>query len=83
MPWAHGCAGMAIAKLSALVPKPRVKLTKFHGVFAPNSKHRVTITPAKRGKGSKKKEEDNSEEKTPMERRVAMTGFCSPAIAPA
>lgn len=27
-----------IAKLAALVPKPRVNLTRFHGVFAPNSK---------------------------------------------
>ncbi len=39
-----------IAKLAALVPKPRVNLTRFHGVFAPNSKHRVQVTPAKRGK---------------------------------
>ncbi len=29
-----------IARLAALVPKPRVNLTRFHGVFAPNSKHR-------------------------------------------
>jgi len=28
-----------IAKLAALVPKPRVNLIRFHGVFAPNSKH--------------------------------------------
>ncbi len=26
-----------IAWLAALVPKPRVNLTRFHGVFAPNS----------------------------------------------
>jgi hypothetical protein len=26
-----------IAKLAALVPRPRVNLTRFHGVFAPNS----------------------------------------------
>ncbi len=25
-----------IAKLAALVPKPRVNLTRYHGVFAPN-----------------------------------------------
>ena len=25
-----------IARLAALVPKPRVKLTRFHGIFAPN-----------------------------------------------
>jgi hypothetical protein len=39
------------AKLAALVAKPRVNLTRFHGVFAPNSKHRDEVTPAKRGKG--------------------------------
>ncbi|MEX6397506.1 transposase [Providencia hangzhouensis] len=37
-----------IAKLAALVPKPRVNLTRFHG--SPNSKHRVQVTPAKRGR---------------------------------
>ena len=44
-----------IARLAALVPKPRVNLTRFHGVFAPNSKHRARVTPAKRGKGNKAK----------------------------
>ena len=29
------------ARLAALVPKPRVNLTRFHGVFAPNSKYRA------------------------------------------
>jgi len=29
-----------IAKLAALVPRPRVNLTRFHSVFARNSKHR-------------------------------------------
>ena len=41
-----------IAKLPALVPRPRANLTRYHGVFAPNSKHRVNVTPVKRGKGS-------------------------------
>jgi hypothetical protein len=45
-----------IAKLAALVPKPRVNLTRFHGVFAPNSKHRALVTPAKRGKGNRPKQ---------------------------
>ena len=40
-----------IAKLAALVPKPSVNLTRFHGVFAPNSKCRIEVTLAKRGKG--------------------------------
>jgi len=41
-----------IALLAALVPKPRVNLTRFHGVLAPNKKHRVFVTPAHRGKSS-------------------------------
>jgi hypothetical protein len=41
-----------IARLVALVPKPRVNLTRFHGVFAPNSAHRARVTPAKRSKGN-------------------------------
>jgi len=61
-----------IAKLAALVPKPGVNLTRFHGVFAPNSKHRARVTPAKRGKGSQKVIE-GQDEKTPAHRHVAMT----------
>ena len=38
-----------MAKLAALVPNPLVNLTRFHGIFAPNSKHRVQVTPAKLG----------------------------------
>jgi hypothetical protein len=71
MPWAQGCAGTAISRLVALVPKPRVNLTRFHGVFAPNSKHRVQVTPAKRGKVKKPRSLD--ENQTPAERRAAMT----------
>jgi hypothetical protein len=32
-----------IARLAALVPKLRVNLTRFHGVFVPNSKHRAMV----------------------------------------
>jgi hypothetical protein len=34
-----------IARLAALVPRPRLNLTRFHGVFAPNFKHRQRIVP--------------------------------------
>jgi hypothetical protein len=34
-----------MARLAALVPRPRLNLTRFHGVFAPNSKHRQRIVP--------------------------------------
>jgi len=62
-----------IARLAALVPKPRVNLTRFHGVFAPNSRHRALVTPAKRGKGNKVKAVDDRQEQTPAERRASMT----------
>jgi len=32
-----------MSKLAALVPAPRVHLTRYHGVFAPNSNHRAAI----------------------------------------
>jgi len=34
-----------VARLAALVPRPRLNLTRFHGVFAPNFKHRERIVP--------------------------------------
>ena len=34
-----------MARLAALVPRPRLNLTRFPGVFAPNSRHRATIVP--------------------------------------
>jgi hypothetical protein len=36
-----------LAKLAALVPRPRVNLTRYHGVFAPNSTLRAQIVPGK------------------------------------
>jgi hypothetical protein len=62
-----------IARLVALVPKPRFNLTRFHGVFAPNSAHRARVTPAKRGKGNKARTADAPEDATPAERRAAMS----------
>ena len=34
-----------MGRLAALVPKPRVNLTRFHGVFSPNSKLREFVVP--------------------------------------
>jgi hypothetical protein len=62
-----------IARLAALVPKPRVNLTRVHGVFAPNSRDRAAVTPGKRGKGDKPKAFEEEQEKTPAQRRAAMT----------
>ena len=62
-----------IARLAALVPKPRVNLTRFHGVFAPNSKHRALVTPAKRGKKKRYELSATEEPKTEAEKRASMT----------
>jgi hypothetical protein len=35
-----------VARLAALVPRPRVNLTRYHGVFAPSSPLRRAIVPA-------------------------------------
>jgi hypothetical protein len=35
-----------MARLAALVPPPRMDLTRFHGAFAPHSKLRAAVTPA-------------------------------------
>ena len=41
-----------IARLAALVPPPRVHLTRFHGVFAAHAALRSAITPGGRGAGA-------------------------------
>jgi hypothetical protein len=61
------------ARLAALVPKPRVNLTRFPGVFAPNSQYRAQVTPAKRGRGGRHATKGDPDEPTPAERRAAMT----------
>jgi len=57
-----------IARLAALVPKPRVHLTRYHGVFAPHSRWRAQITPAGRGSGARA-----VDTRTPAERHRAMS----------
>ena len=41
-----------VSKLVALVPPPRLNLTRFYGVFAPNSHVRAEVTASQRGKNS-------------------------------
>jgi hypothetical protein len=57
-----------IARLAALVPRPRVHLTRYHGVFAPHSAWRAQITPARRGSGK-----HTAANQTPTERHRAMS----------
>ena len=39
-----------MARLAALVPKPRMHLTRYHGMFAMYSQYRAAVTPAHRGR---------------------------------
>jgi hypothetical protein len=77
-PWRNGTTHVIfepldfIARLVALVPKPRVNLTRFHGVFAPNSKYRAKVTPARRGKRKKFPSGDETDQ-TADEKRASMT----------
>jgi hypothetical protein len=63
-----------LVRLAALVPKPRVNLTRYHGVFAPNSADRGLITPGGRGRGGvKSTARDKREDDTPERKRYRMT----------
>jgi hypothetical protein len=77
-PWRNGTTHVIfepldfISRLVALVPRPRINLTRFHGVFAPNSKYRSRVTPARRGK-RKKRYQANDIDQTHAEKRASMT----------
>ena len=43
-----------LARLAALIPRPRVNLIRYHGVFAPNSKLRARIVPGKRPRSAQR-----------------------------
>jgi hypothetical protein len=67
-----------IAKLAALVPPPRARLTRFHGVFAPNAALRARLTPSGRGRrpaidGAPADVDASTEHRTPGEHCRAMT----------
>jgi len=77
-PWRNGTTHVIfepldfISRLVSLVPKPRVNLTRFHGVFAPNSKYRAKVTPASRGKRKKSYSADEADQSA-AEKRASMT----------
>ena len=58
-----------LARLASLVPRPRVNLTRFFGVFAPHFKHRKLVVP----KVEKNKEEDDGKPLTPAQQSSKMT----------
>lgn len=53
------------------VPKPRVNPCRLHGVFAPDSQHRIQVTPAKQGEGKRVNATDEPQERTPAEHHAA------------
>lgn len=56
-----------LAKLAALVPRPRANLTRYHGVLAPNAKYRNLIvpTPNARQRAEKKRKYTTATEPPP------------------
>jgi hypothetical protein len=60
-----------VARLAALVPKPRVNLTRYHGILAPNHRWRGLVTPARRGKDAKPV--SNAEVRSTAKRHAATT----------
>ena len=62
-----------IARLAALVPKPRFNLTRYNGVFAPNSRYRGRVTKAKRGRGGRRASTGDPQAPTPAQRRASMS----------
>lgn len=76
-PWRDGTTQVMfepldfIARLAALVPRPRINLTRYHGILAPHHRWRAAITPAKRGTGAR--DHNQTDERTPAERHAAMT----------
>ena len=66
-----------MAKLAALVPRPRTNLTRFHGVLAPNSRYREQIIPTRSVKVKKTttdEEADGREE--PDQTAAKRKGMC-------
>jgi len=59
-----------IAQLAALVPPPRVHLTRYHGTFVSHAALRTAVTPAGRGPGAGSRA---GTVENPTPRQVAMT----------
>ena len=62
-----------MARLAALVPKPRVNLTRFHGDYAPNCKLRSAITSGNKKKADNNKKKKINDDQSDVSRRAAMT----------
>ena len=54
-----------IARLAALVPRPKAHLVRYHGLFAPNARHRHLIVP-RRTRRPSRPPGDDARTNTPM-----------------
>ena len=55
-----------LAKLAALVPRPRINLTRCHGVLAPNAKYRNLVVPTPNRSTKKKRKHTARAESQPV-----------------
>ena len=64
-----------IARLAALVPRPRVNLTRCHGLFAPRARHRqqVVPTPSAPAKPHRENDKPDTAPTPPRRPRGSMT----------
>ena len=75
-PWRDGTTHVILhpldflARLASLVPKPRVNLTRYHGILAPHARERSLITPAGRRAAHKGAGQHT---RTPAQHRQGMT----------
>jgi hypothetical protein len=75
-PWRDGTTHLIfhpldfLARLASLVPKPRVNLTRYHGILAPHARERSLITPATRRAAHKTAEQHS---RSPAQHRQRMT----------
>jgi hypothetical protein len=73
-----------IARLAALVPRPRVNLTRYHGVFAPSSSMRRAIVPTPaRARQRRKSKDPATAQATPAQQPAdPPTDSADPPTAP-
>ena len=61
-----------IARLAALVPKPRAHLTRYHGVFAPASPDRARVVPETRAVAAGETVESSEPSATDRQRSLSL-----------
>jgi hypothetical protein len=73
-----------VARLAALVPRPRVNLTRYHGVFAPTSPMRRAIVPTPARARQRRKSKDPATAQATREQQPAdhATDSADPPTAP-